>query len=100
MKKEEIQGKKPSRVKIRSTGDKTIDDAGTNEPICANMTERQVWRINVDFPPMLGPGVIIAISEEEQTRYDPCTSFFTHLDIVGNILLMPDNMRNRRRFWR
>ena len=43
------------RVKMRSTTPSVIALAGTNEPICAMIASRPVWRRYVDLPPMFGP---------------------------------------------
>ena len=45
----------PSRVKMRSAGDKVAAAAGTQQPIWARMTAAHVARSRVLLPPMLGP---------------------------------------------
>ena len=49
----------PTRVNILSTIPILADSAGTNDPICAIITMRAVWRSNADFPLMFGPVIII-----------------------------------------
>ena len=45
----------PMRVNTRSSTPIRIDDAGTNEPICAITAIVATWRMYVDFPAMFGP---------------------------------------------
>ena len=45
----------PILVNILSAGVNMHFSAGTKQPIYASTTARQVYRSNVDFPPILGP---------------------------------------------
>ena len=50
-----MRSEAPRRVKIRSATDRRQEAAGTQQPIWARTTARQVARSRVLLPPMLGP---------------------------------------------